>query len=39
MKKNDVIINGEDNGTMRFVTHNYVDKVEIDKVVELMKRA
>lgn len=39
MSKNDVIINGEDNGIMRYVTHNYVDKNEIDKVVELMKKA
>lgn len=37
MKEKGVIINGEDNGTMRFVTHNYVDKDDIDKVVELMK--
>ncbi len=37
MKEKGVIINGEDNGTMRFVTHNYVDKDDIDKVVEFMK--
>lgn len=39
MAKNDVIINGEDNGIMRYVTHNYVDRSEIDKVVEIMKKA
>lgn len=39
MRKNDVIIKGEDNGIMRYVTHNYVDRSEIDKVVELMKKA
>ena len=39
MKNNDVIINGEDNGIMRYVTHNYIDKHEIDKVVKLMKNA
>ena len=36
---NDVLINGEDNGLMRFVTHNYVSKDEIDRVIELMKLA
>lgn len=39
MAKHDVIINGEDNGMMRFVTHNYVSKEEIDKVISLMKEA
>ncbi len=39
LAKHDVIINGEDNGVMRFVTHKYVSKEEIDKVVELMKKA
>lgn len=35
--KKDIVINGEDNGMMRFVTHNYVSKEEIDTVVEAMK--
>ena len=39
MGKNDVIINGEDNGMMRFVAHAYVSREEIDKVIELMKQA
>lgn len=39
MADNDVKINGEDNGLMRFVTHNYVSRGEIDTVVDLMKRA
>lgn len=39
MAKNDVVINGEDNGMMRFVTHHYVSKEEIDKVVGLLKQA
>jgi len=39
MGKNDVIINGEDNGMMRFVSHAYVSREEIDKVIELMKQA
>ena len=34
-----VVINGEDNGIMRFVTHYYVSKSEIDQVVSLMKQA
>lgn len=33
-----VVINGEDNGIMRFVTHKYVSREEIDQVVDLMKR-
>lgn len=37
MAKNGVIINGEDNGIMRYVTHAYVSREEIDKVVDLMK--
>ncbi|MGN0134983.1 MAG: low-specificity L-threonine aldolase [Anaerotignum sp.] len=37
MAENGVIINGEDNGIMRYVTHAYVSREEIDKVVELMK--
>ncbi len=32
-----VLINGEDNGIMRFVTHNYVNQEEIDFVVNEMK--
>ncbi len=36
MAENNVIINGQDNGMMRYVTHNYVSKEEIDMVVELM---
>lgn len=39
MAENNVRINGEDNGMMRFVTHRYVSREEIDRVVELMKRA
>ena len=39
MLDNGVRINGEDNGTMRYVTHRYVSREEIDKVVELMKKA
>lgn len=39
MAENDVRINGEDNGMMRFATHKYVSKEEIDKVAELMKKA
>lgn len=35
--KKDIVINGEDNGMMRFVTHNYVSREEIDTVVETMK--
>lgn len=37
MAENGVIINGEDNGIMRYVTHAYVSREEIDKVVDLMK--
>lgn len=39
MADNGVRINGEDNGVMRYVTHCYVSKEEIDKVVQLMKDA
>lgn len=39
LAKHDVVINGEDNGVMRFVTHKYVSREEIDKVVDLMKKA
>ncbi|WMI80870.1 low-specificity L-threonine aldolase [Anaerotignum sp. MB30-C6] len=39
MADHDVCINGEDNGLMRFVTHCYVSKEEIDQVVELLKDA
>ncbi|MDD4842905.1 MAG: low-specificity L-threonine aldolase [Anaerotignum sp.] len=39
MADNGVVINGEDNGVMRFVTHCYVSKKEIDQVVQLMKDA
>lgn len=35
--KKDIVINGEDNGMMRFVTHNYISTEEIDTVVEAMK--
>lgn len=38
MAENGVIINGEDNGIMRYVTHAYVSREEIDKVVDLMKK-
>lgn len=39
MEDNGVRINGEDNGMMRFVTHSYVSKEEIDHVVQLLKDA
>ncbi|WP_313528274.1 low-specificity L-threonine aldolase [Anaerotignum sp.] len=39
MDEHDVRINGEDNGMMRFVTHRYVSKEEIDQVVQLLKDA
>lgn len=39
LAEHDVVINGEDNGVMRFVTHKYVSREEIDKVVDLMKQA
>ncbi len=39
LAKHDVVINGEDNGVMRFVTHKYVSREEIDKVMDLMKKA
>ncbi len=39
MLDNGVRINGEDNGIMRYVTHRYVSREEMDKVVELMKKA
>lgn len=39
MAEHGVVINGEDNGMMRFVTHYYVSKDEIDQVVQLMKNA
>lgn len=37
MAENDVVINGEEDGVFRFVTHNYVSCEEIDKVVDLMR--
>jgi len=39
MEKHHVVINGEDNGMMRFVTHAYVSREEIDTVIGLMKQA
>ncbi|MDD3394724.1 MAG: GntG family PLP-dependent aldolase, partial [Anaerotignum sp.] len=39
MAEHGVVINGEDNGMMRFVTHYYVSRDEIDQVVQLMKNA
>ena len=39
MAENNVIINGEDNGMMRYVTNAYVSREEIDTVIELMKKA
>lgn len=39
MAEHGVVINGEDNGMMRFVTHHYVSRDEIDKVVGLLKQA
>lgn len=38
LAEHNVVINGEDNGMMRFVTHKYVSREEIDQVVDLMKR-
>ena len=38
MAEHDVKINGEDNGMMRYVTHRYVSREEIDTVVALMKQ-
>lgn len=38
LAKHQIAINGEDNGMMRFMTHNYVTREEIDQVVELMKQ-
>ncbi len=39
MAAHDVRINGEDNGILRFVTHCYVSREEIDRVVQLLKDA
>ena len=39
LAEHDVKINGEDNGVMRFVTHYYVSREEIDRVVQLLKDA
>ncbi|MBQ3557071.1 MAG: low-specificity L-threonine aldolase [Oscillospiraceae bacterium] len=39
MAEHNVIINGEDNGMMRFVSHAYVSREEIDTVIDLMKQA
>lgn len=39
MANHNVIINGEDNGMMRFVSHAYVSREEIDTVIDLMKQA
>lgn len=39
MADHGVRINGEDNGMMRFVTHYYVSKEEIDQAVQLLKDA
>ena len=36
MAENGVKINGEDNGVMRFATHYYVNRHDIDKVVALL---
>ena len=36
MAENGVKINGEDNGIMRFATHYYVNRHDIDKVVALL---
>lgn len=38
MRDNNILINGADEGVMRFVTHNYVTKEEIDQVIDLMKQ-
>lgn len=32
-----IVINGEDNGMMRFVTHYYVSREDIDKVIDKIK--
>lgn len=37
MAEKNIIISGEDNGIMRYVTSYYVNRSEIDKVVEVMK--
>ena len=37
LTKNGVAVNGAENGIMRFVTHRYVSREEIDRVVGLMK--
>ncbi len=37
LEEKNIIINGEDNGIMRFVTHYYVTKEDIDTLVDIMK--
>lgn len=37
MKEKNIIINGEENGKLRYVTHNYVTKEDIDLIVAAMK--
>lgn len=39
LKEKNILVNGEDNGMMRFVTNYYVTKEDIDTVVEYMKQA
>ncbi|WDV44151.1 low-specificity L-threonine aldolase [Clostridiaceae bacterium M8S5] len=38
LHKNDIKVNGIDNGEYRFVTHYYVSKEDIDKVINIMKK-
>ena len=37
LEKHKIRINGEDEGIMRFVTHYYVSREEIDQVIHIMK--
>ncbi|HSP47889.1 MAG TPA: low-specificity L-threonine aldolase [Clostridiaceae bacterium] len=37
LKENNVLINGEDSGLMRFVTHYWITRERIDTVLSLMK--
>lgn len=37
LTENGVAVNGAENGIMRFVTHRYVSREEIDRVIALMK--
>lgn len=37
LKQKDILINGQDNGLYRFVTHNYITKERIDQVVSILE--